>query len=115
SISQFELYKWVLLFACSWRLVIEYLKIHDKRKLNKLLFPIVVYLVYSALSSFTFSNLPVVALMKIVSYGFIFIGIMIGIHNTIKDFDWIEWIYKQLLLIIVFSIPLIPLEVGYLR
>lgn len=114
-ISQFEMYKWILLFACSWRLVIAYLKIHDKRKLNTLLFPIVVYLVYSALSSFVFSNLPVVALMKIVSYGFIFIGIMIGIHNTIKGFDWIEWIYKQLLLIIVFSIPLIPLEVGYLR
>src|SRR5699024_3051008 len=67
------------------------------------------------LSSFIFSNLPIVALMKIVSYGFIFIGVMIGIYNTIEYFEWIDWIYKQLLFIVVFSTPLIPLEVGYLR
>lgn len=114
SISQFELLKWLLLFACAGRLIIDYFKIHDKSKVNKIIFPVVLYLVYSALSSFIFSNLPIVALMKILSYGFIFIGMLIGIYNTINYFDWIDWIYKQLLLIVIFSIPLIPFEVGYL-
>lgn len=115
SISQFELLKWLLLFVCAGRLIIDYFKIEEKDKLNKILFPVVLYLIYSALSSFIFSNLPIVALMKIVSYGFIFIGVMIGIYNTIEYFEWIDWIYKQLLFIVVFSTPLIPLEVGYLR
>ncbi|MFV8291145.1 O-antigen ligase family protein [Aerococcus viridans] len=114
SISQFELLKWLLLFACAGRLIIDYFKIHDKSKVNKIIFPVVLYLVYSALSSFIFSNLPIVALMKILSYGFIFIGMLIGIYNPINYFDWIDWIYKQLLLIVIFSIPLIPFEVGYL-
>lgn len=114
SISQFELLKWLLLFVCAGRLIIDYFKIEEKDKLNKILFPVVLYLIYSALSSFIFSNLPIVALMKIVSYGFIFIGVLIGIYNTINYFDWIDWIYKQLLLIVIFSIPLIPFEVGYL-
>src|SRR5690625_4760315 len=61
SISQFELLKWLLLFVCAGRLIIDYFKIEEKDKLNKMLFPVVLYLTYSALSSFIFSNLPIVA------------------------------------------------------
>lgn len=112
--SQVELIKWAVLFICAAKLWKSYFNILNREELNKILFPITLYLLYSSISSFIFSTLPIVALMKIISYGFIFMGMLVGIYTTIIDYDWIRYIYKQLLFIVLISIPLIPTSIGYL-
>lgn len=113
SMSPFEYLKWIVLFACAAVLIKDYFKIIDRKDINKILFPVVLYLVWSSISSFIFSTLPIVALMKIFSYGFVFIGILIGVYRTIYKFDWIDWLHKLLLPIIIGSFVLYVLGLGF--
>lgn len=73
----------------------------------------ILYLIYSSISSFISSTLPIVALMKFFSYGFVFIGILIGMYNTINEFDWIGWLHKLLLSIIILSLILYGLGIDF--
>ncbi|MBG9988248.1 O-antigen ligase family protein [Aerococcaceae bacterium DSM 111176] len=113
SMSNFEYLKWIVLFSCAGILIKEYFNIRERKKINNILFPVILYLIYSSISSFISSTLPIVALMKIFSYGFVFIGILIGVYITINEFDWIGWIHKLLLPTIIISLVLYGLGLGF--
>ncbi|SEI76904.1 O-antigen ligase like membrane protein [Alkalibacterium gilvum] len=113
SMSQYEYLKWIVLFTCAAILVKNYFKIKDRSPLNKFIIPIMYYLIYSSVSSFLFSTLPLVALMKIFSYGFVFIGILIGVYKTSPKLDWIAWLHRIFSPIVLGSIVLYILGLGY--
>lgn len=114
-IDTFQNLKWLILFLCSFNLLLSYKTLDDKNTINILLMPIISYSIYSIISSFIFSSLPIVAIFKISSYSLVFISVLIGVAATIKHFDWLNWIHKMLSLIPLLSVFFIPLDIGYLR
>lgn len=117
GIDSIQNVKWIIIFLCSFYLMFNYRKIDMilKRKMNKILIAIMVYAIYTLLSSFIFSTLPIVAMFKLISYVIVFIGIIIGIAATYHEINWIQWMYRMLATLFILSIPLIPISVGYLR
>jgi len=113
SMASFEYLKWIVLFSCAAILIKKYLNIRVRKNINKILFPVILYLIYSSVSSFISSSLPLVSLMKIFSYGFVFIGVLIGVYITFHEYDWIAWLHKLLLSIIILSLILYGLGLGF--
>src|SRR5699024_971804 len=109
--------KWLLIFLISFYLICSVVKLHE-RDLNKLknyLIFFIIYIIYSILSSFIFSNLPIVAIFKIISYAIPFIGVLIGVVYTRNQISWIAWLKRLFSIIVIVSFPLIFLPLGYLR
>lgn len=110
-------FKWIIIFSCSLYLLSSYFKLDKliKKRLNKVLFPFVIFAIYSAISSFIFSTLPIVAIFKLFSYVIAFGGIVIGIAGTSMRINWIDWLYKLMTILFLTSLPLSIHPVGYLR
>lgn len=117
NIGNFQNFKWVIIFICSFYLLLSYRKIDREKKidLNKVLISILTFTIYSIISSFFFSTLPIVAIFKLMSYIIVFIAIIIGVVNTSQQFNWIKWMYKMLGTLFIISIMVITLPIAYLR
>lgn len=109
--------KWGIIFLCSFYLIFSYDQIDKglKNRINNILFPILLFGLYSIVSSFFTSTFPVIATFKLMSYIIVFLGILIGIYRTKEKIDWLNWINKIFMGIFFFSIPLIFNPTGYLR
>ncbi|WP_214821080.1 MULTISPECIES: O-antigen ligase family protein [unclassified Exiguobacterium] len=117
DIGSIQTFKWCIIFLCSFYLIFSYRKI-DKRskvKINNILFFVLLFGLYSTVASFITSNLPLVATFKLMSYMIAFIGILVGIYLTHEKFDWLNWISKMFMGVMILSVPLIFNSVGYLR
>lgn len=117
SIGQLQNLKWVLVLGCAMYLLISYRKMNkdQREKINKVSFFIIIFAVYSIISSLVFSSLPIVAVFKILSYTITFLGIVFGVVYTANKINWLNWLIKLLSLAILPSVLLIELSVGYLR
>lgn len=109
--------KWGIIFLCSFYLIISYRKIdkNSRIRFKSILSPILFYGLYSIVASFFTSTLPVIAIFKLISYMTAFLAILIGIYLTKDKIDWLKWINKMFMGILVFSIPLIFNSIGYFR
>lgn len=109
--------KWLLIFLISFYLICSVVKLHERdlNKLKKYFIFFIIYIIYSILSSFIFSNLPIVAIFKIISYAIPFIGLLIGVVYTRNKISWITWLKWLFSIIVIVSFPLIFLPLGYLR
>ncbi|MBD7984579.1 O-antigen ligase family protein [Sporosarcina sp. Sa2YVA2] len=109
--------KWIILFCCALYLIISFKKLNmsDWLKVRSIILLVLVFGLYSVITAFIFSSLPIVAIFKLVSYIFIFLSVIIGVGITYKKFDWIGWMLKLYLLILLPSIIFIGLPLGYLR
>lgn len=117
NIGYWQSIKWLVLFICSFYLIQTYLKFNDKQKqkLRKVIFVLILFSVYNIVSSFLFSNLPTIAIFKLLSYSVICLGILIGIMFTVETYNWLNWMYRMFSFFILFSTPFMLLPVGYLR
>ncbi|MFJ7306853.1 O-antigen ligase family protein [Peribacillus frigoritolerans] len=117
SIGNLEYFKWVILFGCSFFLLLSYFKLEkdDIKKVNFILFPLLLFFFYNIFVALTFSSLPVVAIFKLISYVVIFVATLIGVGYTFNKFDWIKWMLTMFKLFIMFSFVIITLPVSYLR
>jgi len=117
DISNYQLLKWVIIFSCSLYLFQSYKDIsyNLKKDIQKLIFLILIFGIYNVLASFFFSTLPTIAISKLISYLLPFIGILIGISATANHFDWISWLHRMFVTLLLLSVPLVILPVGYLR
>jgi len=109
--------KWGIIFICSFYLIISYRKIdkNSRIRFNRILSPIIFFGLYSIVASFFTSTLPVVATFKLISYMIPFLAILIGIFLTKEKIDWLNWINKMFMGLLVLSIPLLFDSIGYLR
>ncbi|MCA0385968.1 MAG: O-antigen ligase family protein [Firmicutes bacterium] len=116
SLDSLQNIKWVIVFICSFYLISGYKKVSLKlkKKLNKVLFAVLLFGSYNMFSSFFFSTLPVVAIFKLISYIVVFIGVMIGVANTNDKYNWLDWMYTLMKIIFITSIPYIGNNIGYL-
>lgn len=117
NIQNFQYIKFIIIFICSFYLILGYVRINTdyKRDLKIVISTIIVFLIYNSIVSAFFSKLPVVAVSKLISFGIPFLGIIIGITNTHDKYDWINWMYRMMKTLFLFSIFLINSPVGYLK
>jgi len=117
NISSWQSLKWGIIFLSSTYLVTKYFKMsyNDKNAVNKIIFWGVLYSLYSIISSIFYSSLPVVASFKVISYIYVFLGILIGVNQTRDNFDWNKWMQKLLQPVIVISLFTISTDFAYLR
>lgn len=117
DIAIYQGLKWIILFFCSFYLIMGYKKIKFKFKKRTYLIVLSVLLfsVYSMITSLLFSTLPTIAIFKVLSYVVIFLGVIIGVANTIDKYNWIIWLYRMFFMLFMCSIPLILFPVGYFR
>lgn len=116
GITSLQNLKWVLIFAYSFYLILAYFKLNDeeKKKIKTTKYWIILFSIYNIITAFLFSSLPVVAVAKLFSYVFVFIGVLIGIAYTNKYINWIEWMFKLLFLLIIPSVSIINTKIAYL-
>lgn len=116
-IAQFQNLKWIIIFASSFLLISGFNKIaSNKRKnLNYLLYSLTIYCVYSIVSSFFVSGYPIIAMFKVFSYIIPSLGLFIGVSITANKINWINWLFNLFLITVVFSIPLLYSNYGFLR
>ncbi|MEW5595557.1 O-antigen ligase family protein [Peribacillus frigoritolerans] len=117
SIGNLEYLKWTILFGCSIYLLLSYHKLdkRDIKKINSIIFPLLLFTIYNIFVAFVFSSLPVVAVFKLISYVVIFVGTLCGVGYTFSKYNWIKWMLTMFKIFIVFSFVIIPLPVSYLR
>ncbi|CAK7044889.1 MAG: hypothetical protein EUB_02926 [Eubacterium sp.] len=114
SVDQLQILKWIYIFSLSIYLISFWNKT-NKDKINKVIIPIVIFFIICEFVNFFVSSLPIVATFKLMSFIIPFVGTIIGINVSIKKYNWIRWMRKIVCSIILFSIPLAVLPVGYLR
>lgn len=117
DISQWQGVKWVILFFCSFYLLKSYYKLEEnqRKKIRKITFFVILFMIYNVISALIFSSLPIIAIFKLLSYVVIFLGVLVGLSYTRNKIDWINWTYKMFAIIIILSLPLVFMPVGYLR
>lgn len=93
-------------------LIIIYAKPKEKerRKLNNVINVVVLYCIFSAVSSFIFSSYPITAFFKIVSFVLPFIAVLKGIAVTYESYDWMEYFCGIFFTLFVVSFLLIPFD-----
>ena len=116
-INQYEAVKWIIVLGVSVYLALGYTKLKDEeiKKINPIIFWVLIYSLYSILASLYSSTLPTLATFKVISYTLPFLGVLIGVLRTYNTFNWIDWLYKLFALLVIVSIPFLKLPVGYLR
>ena len=117
SISTFELLKWGLIFLISSYLIIKSFDMEkaDKERIKPLLITFSIFTIYSIVASFISSNLPTVAVFKVISYSVPFMAIVLGVTKTYRKFNWINWMYEMFYWLFLSSLLFITSPVGYLR
>lgn len=117
GIDTVQYLKWAILIFCACYLLLSFLKIKkiEREKISLASFFIVIYGMYSIISSFIFSSLPVVAAFKVITYTLVFLGVMYGVIYTSLKVNWLKWFTKLVGIGIIPSIFLITQPVGYLR
>jgi len=116
GIENLQILKWLIIFLCTGWLIFSYrlLSFRQKAHINKLLLPVILYGIYTIFSSLFFSTLPTVAIFKLISYILPFISIIIGISATSTYFNWMEWLNKLFSIIVLISLPLIFIPIGFI-
>ncbi|WP_144478291.1 O-antigen ligase [Cytobacillus oceanisediminis] len=116
-IDSWQNLKWVILFGCSIYLLFSYFKLNKNElmKINKIASLVILFTIYNIVIAFVFSSLPIVAIFKLFSYVIIFLGCLIGVAYTYKNFNWIKWLFNLYSLIFISSIIFLFLPLGYLR
>src|SRR5699024_8022787 len=117
NIGDWQSLKWIILFGCSFYLLLAYFKLEKQeiRKINPILSIITVFIAYNFFVALVYSSLPMIALFKLLCYVVIFLGILIGVGYTYKKINWLKWMFISLSLVIIPSIVLIPISVGYFK
>lgn len=115
STGNFELIKWGIIFIVSTYIILYYKRIDDnvKKRIKGPMVWLIIYSIYSILSSLFFSTLPTVASFKVISYMIPLIAIYIGVAYTYQKINWIDWLYKLLIIIVISSLFIIKLPYGY--
>jgi len=116
DIGHWQSLKWIILFGCSFYLLLSYFKLekNELKKVNTIILVVGLFAIYNIIVAFAFSSLPIVAVFKLFSYVVIFIGTLIGVGYTYKKINWLHWMLKLLSLIILPSLLFIIMPVGYL-
>ena len=117
GIDYYQNFKWIILLLSSFYLISKYKKLEGSQilKIKRIVITAFVFALYNILASLIFSTLPIVAIFKVISYILVFLGVLIGVACTSSRFNWINWLYKMFLTVIIVSAPLILFPVGYLR
>lgn len=106
EVSALQNVKWAILFGCAIYLLFSIRKM-ENAKLHKIKWVLLFFFVFVAcnvITAFAFSSLPMVALMKLISYSLIFLGIFIGVGYTLDKYDWRRWLSKWFYLLFMGSI-----------
>lgn len=117
SFSTLESVKLFLIILLSIYLIYKPIHFSDsnQEKFKILIKWILIFYIYTMISSFLFSTLPTIAIFKITSYIIPFIGVIIGVAKTNELINWIDWLFELSLILIMGSLVLLPFPVGYLR
>lgn len=117
GIGNWQNVKWMIIFLCSFYLLRTYFKMsqNQRGKIKKIVYLVLLFAVYNIVIALFFSTLPTIAIFKLLSYVIVFLGVFIGINYTSGNFDWLKWVYRLFSILIIASIPLIFMPVGYLR
>ncbi|AZU64482.1 O-antigen ligase family protein [Neobacillus mesonae] len=109
--------KWIILFLCSIYLLFSYSKLKkcDKRKINLVINIVLLFTTYNIFVAFVFSSLPIVAIIKLLSYTIIFLGTLIGVGYTYRKIDWLKWMLSLFTIMMACSFIFLPLPVSRLR
>ena len=112
SISNMQLFKWILLFGFSFW-ILFHLNITDKKdkeKVKKYSFFLGVFVLYCVFTSFFFSSYPIIAIFKLFSYAIVYYSVVLGVASSYKEFDWMKYFIDLLMPIFLFSFFVVPLE-----
>ena len=117
SQSEISTIKWCLLFGLSFYAIIA--KPKKQKELSKgscsqfFLF-VAFYSAYLIGASFISGTFPVISTFKVVSWAFIFCAVVYEVYDD-GEHDWIQTLTINLCVILVLSLFVLPLDVGYLR
>ena len=106
SESNLQTLKWILLFVFSGYIILHYNKMPKENRAtsNKIIATLSIFCLYNLMSSIFFSSMPMVSVLKILSYYIIFLGVFLGVGITCKTFDWIKFSYVFFAVIALFNL-----------
>lgn len=118
GIENYQSLKWLILFGCSIYLLIAFLKLNKKEinKIKPIIIIMIAFTIYNIIVAFIFSSLPTIAIFKLISYVFIFLGVLVGVVATYKYMNWIKWMYTLLQILMISSLFTLAVpSISYIR
>jgi len=117
DISSFQIFKWTILMGCSIYLLLSYSKLDNEnfKKFRDIAILVLIFAFYNIFVAFIFSSLPIISIAKVTSYILPFLGVLVGVGCTHKNFNWIDWLLKILMPLFIISFFIIKLPISYLR
>jgi len=99
-ISRIGILKWILIFIFA-TLIFFNLDINKKDKKGLFTFTLllVLFSLYCVISTLVVSSYPIISIMKILSYAFVFCSVVYGVASTYMKINWIGYLIKFFLII----------------
>lgn len=117
AVSSIESLKFLVIIALCI-LILMKLQIvlpEDKEKVKRITFFVLIYSVYSVVTSLIFSSFPITALAKIFSFTLVFLSIILGVSSTYMKYDWIKFFIRIQIPIFIVSLLVLPLNQFRIR
>lgn len=114
-IESFQMLKWIMIFGIATLILIRMIngRMIARKKNVIVSFGIFLFTLFViGISPFN-STFPIISIFKAVSFGYVFITILLGINATCFSYDWGRFVYKWLSLVVWSSALFAIFPIGY--